>query len=246
MKKMWIAAVVLVLAVIGVAWAQTFTDVNATKYHGKTGLKDLTETIDANFALVENGSDIVMGSGVFTNDLTVTNNISAVTISNEATECYVSNIQVEVGTPSVPSITFTDDQDTGLWRPSANRVGLSCAGATNWVAQTSTIDFYAQLECNERLRLVPATATIVSTPWTQTVASAMVLLVPSQVSTVVLANASSAGEVVTFVNRIATNVVFTDGGTLKLSGNITLGQFDSLTLISSAADEWVELSTSDN
>lgn len=54
-----------------------------------------------------------------------------------------------------------------------------------------------------------------------------------------------AGEVLTLVNNSNTSIVFTDTGTLKLSGNITLGQYDSLTLRSDGTN-YIQLSTSNN
>lgn len=54
-----------------------------------------------------------------------------------------------------------------------------------------------------------------------------------------------AGNLLTLVNTANTSIVFTDTGTLKLSGNITLGQFDTLTLVSDGVN-WVQRSTSNN
>lgn len=54
-----LTAVAIVAVAFGVSWsANSFTDVNATKYWGKTSLKDLTEAIDANFALLESGGSM--------------------------------------------------------------------------------------------------------------------------------------------------------------------------------------------
>lgn len=57
--------------------------------------------------------------------------------------------------------------------------------------------------------------------------------------------AGAAGEVLTLVNTTNTSIVLTDTGTLKLSGNLTLGQFDSVTLISDGTN-WNQLATSNN
>lgn len=54
-----------------------------------------------------------------------------------------------------------------------------------------------------------------------------------------------AGTVVHLVNTTNTTITFTDTGTLKLSGNAALGQFDSLTLISDGTN-WVEISEANN
>lgn len=55
----------------------------------------------------------------------------------------------------------------------------------------------------------------------------------------------SAGTLLTLVNTTNTSIVFTDTGTLKLSGNLTLGQNDSVTLVSDGTN-WNQLATSNN
>lgn len=57
--------------------------------------------------------------------------------------------------------------------------------------------------------------------------------------------AGTAGAVLTLVNSSATSIVFTDTGTLKLTANITLGQYDTLTLVSDGTN-WVQRSTANN
>lgn len=57
--------------------------------------------------------------------------------------------------------------------------------------------------------------------------------------------AGTAGDVLTLVNTTNTSIVFTDTGTLKLTGNLTLGQYDSVVLVSDGTN-WVMLSTSNN
>ncbi len=55
----------------------------------------------------------------------------------------------------------------------------------------------------------------------------------------------SAGTVVYFVNTANTTITFTDTGTLKLSGNAALGQYDSLILLSDGTN-WIEVSETNN
>lgn len=55
----------------------------------------------------------------------------------------------------------------------------------------------------------------------------------------------TAGQLVRLVNTTNTSIVLTDTGTLKLSGNLTLGQYDSVSLISDGTN-WVQLATSNN
>lgn len=57
--------------------------------------------------------------------------------------------------------------------------------------------------------------------------------------------AGTAGQIVRFVNTSNVNIVLTDTGTLKLSANLSLGQYDSATLISDGTN-WVQLATSNN
>lgn len=55
----------------------------------------------------------------------------------------------------------------------------------------------------------------------------------------------SAGSLVTLVNIASNTITFTDTGTLKLSGNAVLGQYDSLTLLSDGTN-LVQVGKSDN
>jgi hypothetical protein len=55
----------------------------------------------------------------------------------------------------------------------------------------------------------------------------------------------TAGNVVTLINTTNTSIVISDTGTLKLTGNITLGQYDSLTLWSDGTN-CVQLATANN
>ena len=47
------------------------------------------------------------------------------------------------------------------------------------------------------------------------------------------------------VNNSNTTITISDTGTLKLSGNIALGQYDTLVLISDGTN-WVQLATTNN
>lgn len=57
--------------------------------------------------------------------------------------------------------------------------------------------------------------------------------------------AGSAGDMLVLMN-IDTNVItITDTGTLKLTGNIALGQYDTLTMISDGTN-WIQIATANN
>jgi len=64
------------------------------------------------------------------------------------------------------------------------------------------------------------------------------------VSTGVIAT-GAAGNILMLVNTADTTITISDTGTLKLSGDLALGQFDSVTLISDGTN-WVQLATSNN
>ncbi len=60
-----------------------------------------------------------------------------------------------------------------------------------------------------------------------------------------VAGVSTAGRVVTLVNVGSNTITLTDTGTLKLSGNAALGQYDSITLLSDGTN-WIQVSKADN
>ncbi len=55
----------------------------------------------------------------------------------------------------------------------------------------------------------------------------------------------TAGTVLVLVNAVAQTITLTDTGTLMLSANLALGQYDSVTLISDGTN-WIQLATSNN
>lgn len=95
------------------------------------------------------------------------------------------------------------------------------------------------------VRLTPATAISVTMNMTVTPAgSYQPLTSAGTVGTGVIV-AGSAGDVLTLVNNSNTTITISDTGTLKLSGNIALGQYDTLVLISDGTN-WVQLATTNN
>ena len=70
-RKITLASLVLCLISVA-ALAGVFTDVNSSHYWGRTGLKDLTSTLDSNFELIESGAiTSTVGNLVLGGDLTV-------------------------------------------------------------------------------------------------------------------------------------------------------------------------------
>jgi hypothetical protein len=57
--------------------------------------------------------------------------------------------------------------------------------------------------------------------------------------------AGSAGQILVLVNTTNTTITISDTGTLKLSSNAALGQYDSLTLISDGTN-WIEIGEGGN
>lgn len=60
-----------------------------------------------------------------------------------------------------------------------------------------------------------------------------------------IAGVTPAGRVVTLINAGSNTITLTDTGTLKLSGNIALGQYDSVVLLSDGTN-WIQLATTNN
>lgn len=57
--------------------------------------------------------------------------------------------------------------------------------------------------------------------------------------------AGVAGQRLTIVNGVNQSIVLTDTGTLRLSGNLTLGQYDTVELVSDGTN-WIQLATTNN
>lgn len=55
----------------------------------------------------------------------------------------------------------------------------------------------------------------------------------------------TAGRLVVLINVGSNTITLTDTGTLKLSGNIALGQYDSLTMVGDGTN-WIQLATTNN
>lgn len=60
-----------------------------------------------------------------------------------------------------------------------------------------------------------------------------------------VAGVGTAGRVVVLINAGSNTITLTDTGTLKLSGNVALGQYDSVTLLSDGTN-WIQVSTANN
>lgn len=97
----------------------------------------------------------------------------------------------------------------------------------------------------DTLRLSAATAISVTQGLTITPAGSYQPLESAGTVSTGAITAGTAGDVLTLVNGTNTTITISDTGTLKLSGNIALGQYDSLVLISDGTN-WVQLATTNN
>lgn len=66
-----------------------------------------------------------------------------------------------------------------------------------------------------------------------------------QTSSIAGCDSSNEGRLVTFINGSNTTITITDTGTLKLSGNAALAQYDSLTVMCDTAN-WIEVGETNN
>lgn len=80
---------------------------------------------------------------------------------------------------------------------------------------------------------------------TITLASPYQPLIASKAVTTSIILAGDAGQVAVLMNTGSDVITLSDTGTLKLSGNIALEQYDTLTLVSDGTN-WIQLATSNN
>lgn len=110
------------------------------------------------------------------------------------------------------------------------------ATATSITAATGTFDI---------ARLTPATAISVTQELTITAAGSLQPLESAGSVSTGAITAGAAGDVLTLYNQANTTITISDTGAIKLSGNLALGQYDSVTLISDGTN-WIQTATSNN
>jgi len=101
-----------ILMVCGLAMAISFTDVDTTKHQGKTGLKDLIEVLDANFALVESGKFMQSGD---TNDAATL--VQAGVVTMDAGTVYTGTYATAFLAGTTPALTATYKESSGGTAP---------------------------------------------------------------------------------------------------------------------------------
>jgi hypothetical protein len=115
----------------------------------------------------------------------------------------------------------------------------------SYVKATTNLESTTFTKVGTFLRITPATSITVTTDSLITpLGSYQPLTSAGTVQTASIA-AGTAGDLLTLINTTNTSIVFTDTGTLKLGGNRTLGQFDSLMLVSDGTN-WVERAFANN
>ena len=97
----------------------------------------------------------------------------------------------------------------------------------------------------DTLNLAPASTIAVTMNATVTPLGALQPLSSAGTVNTASITVGDAGDVLVLYNTTATSIVFTDTGTLKLTGNITLGQYDTLELVSDGTN-WLQRATANN
>jgi hypothetical protein len=90
---------------------------------GVTSLTDLVSVPSNGQLLIGNGSGFVNSTLTAGTGISISNGAGSITIS--ATD---GNITLDDGTAAAPSLNFTDDPNTGLYRPAADTVGIVGGG----------------------------------------------------------------------------------------------------------------------
>ncbi len=90
---------------------------------GVTSLTDLVSVPSNGQLLIGNGSAFVNSTLTAGTGISISNGAGSITIS--ATD---GNITLDDGTAAAPSLNFTDDPNTGLYRPAADTVGIVGGG----------------------------------------------------------------------------------------------------------------------
>jgi hypothetical protein len=90
---------------------------------GVTSLTDLVSVPSNGQLLIGNGSAFVNSTLTAGTGIAISNGAGSITIS--ATD---GNITLDDGTEAAPSLNFTDDANTGLYRPTADTVGIVGGG----------------------------------------------------------------------------------------------------------------------
>lgn len=130
------------------------------------------------------------------------------------------------------------------------------AGSTLDVQSGATVNFGGDASVGDDLTVIGdvvvgatlwtarGTQTVTANGWITPTASFMQISAAGAVGTSNILT-GTAGQRLTIVNGVNQTITISDTGWLKLSGNIALGQYDTLSLISDGSN-WIQLGTSNN
>jgi len=152
-----------------------------------------------------------------------------------------NNVRVADQSVTAPAYSFTSETSLGLYRVASGEMGVAAGGAE--VADFNAVNgatFY------KFITMAPAAAISVtaSVPITPT-ASYQPLTAAGSLGTTLAASGFVTGTVVTLENLANVTITITDTATTMLSGNIALGQYDTL-VVQWDGTNWVQLATSNN
>lgn len=155
------------------------------------------------------------------------------------------------GSAAAAIYCMSSDCDTGLWYQGDNIIGIAAGGVEHARVTTSGLQVTGEITTSTGitigtfLRLWPgATQTLYEgTPITPTASYQPVMAIYNMGTSAIVIQ--PAGTLLQIINVGTPTVSITDTGTIMLSGDLVLGQYDSLLLLSDGTN-WVQMGTSNN
>jgi hypothetical protein len=147
------------------------------------------------------------------------------------------------GSASAPALYLEGDSDTGLYASAANNLDVAIAGSQIVSISASGMDVNGVVA--DDLRVTGQTTLTVTQGGTITATGTyQPLTAAGAVSTGSIA-AGTAGDLLVLTNIGSNAIVISDTGTVMLNTDRTLGQYDTMVLLSDGTN-WLELSYNDN
>ncbi len=242
------------VALVGSAFGQTFTDLSGPAHRGKTDIRALATAIDANFALLESGNTI---DGSFDaldvdNGATIKGTVTSISTNGATTNVIVTTggqldaskvADADLGDISTSSGSYTLDNDV----VAAAEMADADHGDVAWSGGVATVQ-----SVGGTFTITASALNVTNTQAITVAAGAYVLNGIGQAdnftNTVTLAAPAAAGELVYLMVATASSnlVTIADSGTVAASGAILLDGNDSAVLMAVDTSTWVLLSESDN
>lgn len=127
---------------------------------------------------------------------------------------------------------------------------LTVSGVTNLVGNATAAGTFAvngnSLSVAKTLNLARQTSIAVTEGAIITPTGTFQELTAAGGVTATLADPAAAGQTVILFNSTSNAITIADGSGRYFAGNVVLGSYDNVTLISTAAGSWMEISRSDN